>query len=102
MIMQQLIKWILRTKNVNTKKLRIHNTQQNNYNDLIEEYKQTLQRVAKHGVTEESFRNLWETYIKFERARLDWVKLSLADALKWFTLYLSLNPLFLSNLLIIL
>jgi hypothetical protein len=78
--MRQLLKSIFRAKSVDTKKRLKDNTRQNDYTNLMEEYKQILEYVVAHSVTQECLKDLSDIQREFEAARRKWAKMSLADA----------------------
>jgi len=88
MIMQQLLKLIFRAKSVNTKERLKDNTQQINYTNLIEQYKQILKYIVAHSVAQECLYDLSNIHHEFETARRKWAKMSLADASSYLSLIL--------------
>jgi hypothetical protein len=80
MIMRQLLKPIFRAKSVDTEKRLKDNTRQNDYTNLMEEYKQILKYIVAHGVTQECLKDLSDIHREFEAARRKWAKMSLTDA----------------------
>ena len=86
--MRQLLKLIFKAKSVNTKKQLKDNIQQNNYTNLIEEYKQILEYVIAHSVKQEYLKDLSDIQREFEAGRRKWAKMSLADASSYLPLIL--------------